>query len=361
MIRTSSLAPRAAAFAPAALLAAVSLLAACGAEPRGSPSPAPFADLQRHALHIGLEESGPASAALGHVIAARVTEGGEHVVVLDFVAPYVKVFDARGHLRTAFLQKGGGPAEARQPTTIAVEGDSLVLVGSGTREVSVFTLDGELRARARLPGVLPLAAASSCPGEWLLYGPRPEPRLGRGVVSWLHRVRFVAPDSVEVTSVLDDAIPPRIPAGIPYGLVADGEGALVRHTLGARPRLLRVPCAGGQPRVLHEGAPLAQAEPVRAGEGMMRTSVVPGMRAPGGVAAVEEGVVYGENVFLGRGQSRLDLTLLEGGRERTLSVAGSYVLQDSRPGVGVLVSTSDPVPQVFLLKPGDFRAMFPAR
>ncbi|HEU0054764.1 MAG TPA: hypothetical protein VFQ39_16370, partial [Longimicrobium sp.] len=132
--------------------------------------------------------------------------------------------------------------------------------------------------------------------------------------------------------------------------------------LGTRPRLLRMECAGGEPRVLHEGAPTRAAGPDRGPQRTLRTSIQPGMRVPGGAAITSRGVVFGEKVLLGEGASRLDLTLLDGRAEpRYLSLAGDWVLQDSRPGVGVLVSTMDPVPQVFLVKENEFLEMFRGR
>jgi hypothetical protein len=338
----------------------VLLSASCGSEPKGVPAPDQFKDSNLHAVHVGLEDAARPEAALGRIVAARVTDGARHVVVLDFAAPFVKVFGHDGRFRTAFLRNGGGPGEARAPTALAVSGDSLVLVADPGRGVMVFDLQGRLRSQAPVPGILALSAAAPCPGEWLLYGPRAGGG-GVGAASWLHRVRFTGPNAVEVRSTLSDSVVGRLSAGLPYGLVAHGGGAVVRHTLGTRPRVLHLRCAGGEPRVLDQGEPRTAPPSSPAGNGSVRTSVPRGMRAPGGVAALDEGVIFAEKVHVGDGADRLDLTLLSGGSARKLSIAGDYVLLDSRPDVGVLVSTSDPVPQAFLVKPRDFVSMFPAR
>ncbi|HEX5727199.1 MAG TPA: hypothetical protein VFX98_17110 [Longimicrobiaceae bacterium] len=346
---------------PAALAAAALLLAACGAEPHGSPAPASLADPARHALHLGLDE-GPADATLGRVVSARLAEGGGHVVVLDFVPPFVKVFDGSGRFRTAFLGRGGGPGESRRPVAVAVAGDSAVLVADGPQHLSLFDLDGKLLAQAPVPGLLPMAAASPCPGEWLVYGPRRDERWRRGNATWLHRVRFTGPSTAEVESLVLDSVAAPLVGGPTYGIVPDAGGAVVQHTLGARPRLLRLDCAGGEPRVLHEGEPGPAMETPRQVGREARLERTPGTRSPGGVAVVPGGVVFGEKVYLGSGRrGRLDLTLLDGGAPRRLAIEGDYVLQDSRPGVGVLMSTGDPVPQVFLVSAEEFLAMFPAR
>lgn len=360
MTRTSTSAPPRAALAAALLLAGPLLLSACGAEPRGAPAPEPFQDPTRHALHVGLDESGGASSAIGRVVAARVTDGGKHVLVLDFVAPYVKVFGADGRFQTAFLAQGGGPGEARRPVALAVHGDSLAMVADASQSLSVFDLRGNLRGQARVPGLLPLAAAAACPGEWLVYGPRRERDTPPGQATWLHRVKIAADGSAQVRSLVLDSIFGRLSAGLPYGLVPDGDGAVVRHPLGPRPVVLRMDCAGGEPRVLHQGERV-EAPQQDGRQEVIRAALTPGMRVPGGVATVDGRVVVGEKVLLGKGVHRLDLTLLTGAEPRRLSMEGDYVLEDSRPGVGVLVSTSNPVPQVFLVKPAEFMALFPRR
>jgi hypothetical protein len=349
--------PRAARLGRTALLFWIAALSACGTEGRGGPAPAAFSDLQRHALHVGLDPDAPDEAALGRVVSARLTAGAKHVVVLDNVAPFVKVFDGAGRFKTAFMNTGRGPGEARRPSALAVSGDSLLLVAEGGQGISIFDMAGRLRSHALIPGMVTLAAVSSCAGEWLLYGPR-FAASGRGTPTWLHRVRMDADGTPRVQSILPDSFGGMVSLGLPYGLVADGNGAVVRHTLGANRVVMRVPCGGGAPTVLHTAEAQPDPRVNKAGTRGITTSVAPGMRAPGGIASLPGGIVFGEKVNVGQDEDRLDLTLVAGGGNRTMSVAGDYVLQDSRPESGVLLSTSDPVPQVFLLRPAEFMRMF---
>lgn len=339
------------------VFAAALAIAACGSEPHGSPAPRALADPAAHVAHIGLDEDAPAEATIGRVVAARLTDGGRHVVVLDFVAPFVKVFDGRGRFVSAFLRKGGGPGESRGPTALAAAGDSLVLVANAAEGVSVYTLAGEARARARIRGLVPLAATSWCGGEWLVYGPRVAPSGDVSRATWLHRLRPVTADSFEVTSVLADTVPERMANGLAYGLVSEGRTAVVRHALrgGGAPRVFRVSCDGGEPRLLHEGEPAPVEGPRERGDGKVTSTIRPGIKYPGGMAAVGGRVVVGEKVYVGEGHQRLDLTLVDGrGAASAGSIAGNFSLQDSRPDTGVLVSTSEPVPQVFLVRSPDF-------
>jgi hypothetical protein len=335
-------------------LFAVAVSTACGSEPRGAPVPRVLSDPSTHLVHIGLDESAPADATIGRVIAARMTEGGRHVVVLDFVAPFVKVFDREGRLHSAFLRRGRGPGESRGPVALAAAGDSLLLVANSSEGVSVFTLSGELKAHARIPGLVPLAATSWCGGEWLIYGPRISAGVGRA--AWLHRLRTVSADSIEVVSMLTDTVPTVLPSGLVYGLVRDGDAAVLRHVGGGRSRVFRAGCGGGEPRLVHEGEPSAATDgPKDLGGGKVSTTIRVGMRFPGGVAAVGDRVVIGEKVHMGQGRQRLDLVVIDGsGAAPAGSIAGNFALRDSKPGVGVLVSSNDPVPQLFIVRSADF-------
>lgn len=345
----------------AASAAALAIVAACGNEPRGpAVVPSLLSDPDRHAVHVGLADPSSPEGALGQVTAARVTEGGR-VVVLDFVPPFVKVFERDGRLRAAFLRAGDGPGEARRPAAVAVSGDSLLLVADGGRGVSLFTLDGALRGHANVPGLMALSAAQPCPGEWLVYGPRVLGNDARSHdVRWLHRVRFTGASEAQVTSLFSGPLPATISGGLSYGMVAGEGGALVRHTMTGRPQLLRWDCGSGSARIVHTGETFARGEATPAEGGRRRTALVPGTRAPAGIAILPGGgVVLGELEYLGSHRDRTELALLDGGRERKVSFTGAWVIRDSRPGTGVLVSTNDPVPQVFLVRENDFLEMFP--
>lgn len=311
----------------------------------------------RHALQIGLDESVPRDGTLGRIVAARLTDGGAHVVVLDFVAPYVKVFDSRGHFVRAFVQPGSGPREARLPTALGTSGDSLILLTDATGRISLFGLSGELRAQLPDPGFAMLSAVGVCGADWMIYGPR---FTGGGRPTWLHRVRIGADGITAATHSLADSLAsPIIPNGVAYGLVNGPEGAVLWHTLGAERTLLEWRCGATAPRPTYR---------VHAGDAVRATrkptgvtlSLRPGSRTLGGIALIGDAVLIGEHV-IGRGAegSHTEFSLIRAGRVvGRARVPGSYVIRDSRPGVGVLFSTGDPVPQVFLVREADVLGMF---
>jgi hypothetical protein len=78
------------------------------------------------------------------------------------------------------------------------------------------------------------------------------------------------------------------------------------------------------------------------------------------MAGVAGGVVIAEHVAARAPDAgTTEFTLLrDDGTRRVVSIPGDYAIRDSRPGVGVLVSTTNPVPQLFLVSETDLLALF---
>jgi hypothetical protein len=329
--------------------------AACGDAPAARASfPAEHA---QGGVRVGAVESADADATIGTVLAARFTESGEHVVVLDFAPPYVKVFRRDGTLERAFLAKGGGPLEMRHPAALAVAGDSLVLVADGPR-VAVFGMDGQLRAEGRSPFPI-LAVAAGCGGEWIAYGPV----FGRGErTPWLHRIHMGA-DSMGATE-LDFHEPlgaETIGSGLAYGMARSGDTLRVWHVLGASPAVLGWRCGQDRPDAWAV-RPLTRRGATEEKGKAVRMVIEPGSRSLSGMAAVPGGVVLAAHVVPARGDSATtELTLVTAKGERTVTVPGDYTLRDSHPRMGVLVSTTDPAPRLFTVSADDLRRLFPER
>lgn len=314
-------------------------------------------DPARHPIHVGAESQESRDAAIGTVVAARVTESGEHVVVLDFAPPFVKVFRRDGTLRAAFGRRGGGAGELKGATALAVAGDSLVLVADGSQRLATFDLDGNLRSTALSPGVRVLAATSTCGEDWVVYGPRMKESYGRG--SWLHRLRFAAPDSVVVTHAYSDSLAsPLIPSQVAFGLVSDASSAVAWHALGENGQLLRWDCDEAAPVLAHQGKRAVHPTVAQAEGGGIQVRGRPDGRFLAGIVRVGAGTVVGEGILSDGASPATELTYLRGDTTRSVTLPGALVLRDSRPGVGVLLSTSDPVPQVFLVPEPDILRLF---
>lgn len=306
------------------------------------------------AIGLGVEEGRP-DAAIATVMAARLSESGSHVVVLDVVPPFVKVFDRSGGLRAAFLGRGGGPEEARSPTALATAGDSLILVGDG-RRLAVFGFDGRLRGQLSGLPFFPIAATEGCDGDWLLYGPRRETGSRARSGEWVHRVRLG--DRPEIRSALPDSIPAGgVPFGLAFGLVRHPGGARLRHELGAAPVAVEWECGADRPIAtpLSAGDAVAGSPPAAGGGRAAATgTIAAGDEAQAGIAVLPEGPVHASLVAAGEGgETRTRLRGRRAGGRWTATLPGLYQLRDSRPGVGVLVEVQDPVPHLFVLRESD--------
>jgi hypothetical protein len=288
---------------------------------------------------------------IAFVVAARMTDGARHVVVLDMSPPYVKVFGHDGRLQTAFLRKGGGPGELQAPAALATSGDTAILVVDAKGGLSVFDLAGRLKQHTRPLGIVPLAAAAGCDGGWVLYGPA----TGGGTPAWLHDVRL-AGGGASVRSVLSDTLPAQgIGIGLAYGLVGGGRSLVLRHDAGGAVYTRR--CGAAAPSRVFGTREPRPAREIRQGEGRQVTRVESGTRALAGMAEVAGGVVLAD-VFGGGGT---ELVLHRpGGSTVSRRIAGDWFLRDSGPG-GILVSTDDPEPRLYVLRPSAFDRLFARR
>lgn len=344
--------PRSKIFAAAALI-----LGACG-DGVGADARVAFpAEQTEGGVRVGSVESADPDATIGMVLAARFTESGEHVVVLDFAPPYVKVFRRDGTLERAFLTAGGGPREMDRPSALAVAGDSLVLVAGGGRRVAVFGMDGELRAGGRTDFPV-LTAVAGCDGEWIAYGPGSGAGAAR---SWLHRFRVGAEgmrtEDLEFREALGAET---VGSGLAYGIVRADDTVRVWHVLGTAPAVLGWRCGQDRPDAWAVRPLDQRGESPRQRGKAVRMTIEPGSRSLSGMAAVPGGVVLAAHVFPGPGDSATtELTLVTARGERTVSVAGDYTLRHSHPRHGVLVSTMDPAPRLFTISLDDLRRLFP--
>jgi hypothetical protein len=327
------------------------------------PAASLFQDSERHLFSAGLAEDTPRDGVLAVVTAARITPDARHVVVLDAVPPFVKVFDGEGKLYSAFLRKGGGPGEATFPTALATLGDSLILIADVSQRLSVYDLRGKLVSAISGAGILPLAAVGGCDDQWLVYGPRTQAAAPyrRGEASWLHRIPQGATRADQVSSFFQDSMPPgRIGLGLPYGLVVDGTTAVLRHEHGDVPSLVSWSCGESEPRVRPlPGAIRRSVDEANGSErGTKTIHIRPGNRSQAGVAAVEAGVVVSDFVAVGNGADYTELRLVGTEGVRAVRIPGVYVLRDSRAGVGVLVGAVEPVPHLFMVREADLMALF---
>lgn len=345
---------------PAVLLAMLAM--ACGPEiPAADPdATALFRASGRHLLNAGAAPDSADRVVIGVLLAARFVGDGRSVAVLDAVAPHVKVYGADGRLRAAFLERGGGPRESRFPSALAALGDSALMVSDVSGRVAVFRLDGKLLWETRVSSLAVLAAVDACGDGWVFYGPRAHPS---GRVGWLHHVTMAGDDSAAVVEVYADSLrTPLLPVGIPYGVVSAGDRVVARHGFGAHSRLVRWACGAGASRsaALSGVATVPDRAPEAVGKGISAFVSRSDEPVVGGLAETAAGLLAGDVRWAGERDAFTELTLL-GGTPTRVVVAGIYHLRDSRPGAGILVSTNEPTPHVFVLPESEVLSLFRPR
>ncbi|MEK7667102.1 MAG: hypothetical protein AAB409_00450 [Gemmatimonadota bacterium] len=285
---------------------------------------------------------------------ARLGPDSQSVLVLDVSPPLVRVYHG-GTLEHAFLKRGGGPGESGIPAALAVSRDSQVLVADVAGRISFFSLRGEhLGSVNDLP--FRTLAAAQCGPDWVLYGPSMD--AGRRV-GWLHLLQVTRTQrglsGRTRTLFSDSGMPESIPIGKPVGLVADDAGALaLRHDLTREPVIVVVSCRPGEPVAARVARRLEGAPPAPSTRVLDRAvAVVTGNagRASAGVANLRSGLLLADMEFriTGRFEGFTRFTLISPRRTVRVSVPGVYMIRDSRPGLGVLFSSSDPVPHVFVV------------
>ena len=134
---------------------------------RGAEHPTPSLDerglLTLDSLGVlatyGMNESEGRDAILQRPLDAAFL--GEHVLVLDASAPWVRRFELDGRFDSALVRSGEGPGEATQPHTLAATQDGFLL--SHSRGIERFGASGDLIASMRDPW-LRGAGAVECDG-----------------------------------------------------------------------------------------------------------------------------------------------------------------------------------------------------
>lgn len=320
----------------------------CGPEKPEQSRTITIPDLRGIATAITtVSDSAAAVSQLGMVASARFV--GTHLVALDIMPPFVKVYDSAGRFVHAFGEKGDGPREIGNPIAIAAVGDSALMTADFDGRLITWGLDGTVLAEHHLEGFRPMTMVS-CGSTLLLYGPG---EIAGGRTTWL---RTFEGGVLSNSGLLADSVVRGQPLGYggrPYGLIADDDEFALRHEFGPTPRLLTGKCS--DPGTLHPVADLLPIPPRATPQGGAVQAGPPDRPAAVGLGRVDGFLVLG-NYFRSGAPTLADTTIIEViGDERrdTVLIPGRVILQDSRRGYGLLLSTSDPEPALIVVREAD--------
>lgn len=327
------------------MLAVTAVCVGCDRGGGERPEPIVLRDLRAVSFAVTTSVGSADNASqLGMVASARLV--GTHLVALDIMPPFVKVYDSAGVFVRAFGEKGGGPGEIDNPVAIAAVGDSAIITADFDGRLITWALDGSVLAQSRPDGFRPMTMVS-CGGFLLLYGPG---QITAGRTTWLRKMEG---GEVFDAAMLVDSVVVGQPLGYggrPYGLITLDDGFALRHEFGPTPKLLTGSCANsGNLRPVMELRPI-EPRPLPRGGAVQAGS--PDLPVAVGLARIGETFLLGD--YYRSGASRYaDTTVIVAVSDRTrdtILVPGRVVLQDSHPAYGVLFSTTDPEPALFLVR-----------
>ncbi len=300
-----------------------------------SSATADLEDLFSKSLHIGLEIQASSEAeAFANIVDAQLSPDGRFIVALDIVPPYVRVFDSTGVLQTAFVPGGEGPGEARDPVSLTVSNEQVLLVQPG--RISWFDYSGELLAERSDLRFWPHSAARGCAGEFLLFGPGPT---STGEIVSLRSIR--GPNDAP-RAIIHDTSTPELYTRRARPLAGTGELVVLHHDGRYPPETITLSCPDYL-TVRVDTFPELAREQVRTSRSGSTSTARPPSSIFTGVAVVDQTPIL--SVALS-GQSRT--RLLRVGDDGTVAhyADRSLRLLDALRGHTVLLARSEPVPHL---------------
>jgi hypothetical protein len=304
----------------------------CACTARREPSRAAWIPTQTR-LEIGLHDVVPLEAEIGVVRSGRITSDGG-VILVDYLEPFVRVFDRNGQYLMGFGRNGHRIGEYEDLTVAAASDSFLLTADKALRKIEVRRRDGSfVQSLDRIP-LVPLSGVALGPRTWLLYGPSSE---GVGNHDWLHCLKLVDGHAewfsgYSVTQK-NEAVLSQAPTVTAVGGIAVIALRLERDSL-----LLEAQCDAQAVRVVKR-EPLTAVVLNDSGKGNAEAAQILGL------AAVSDGVVFSvlQNRQIGLRVHRSHVTSIGN------TLTQDLIVLDGQPTRGILILQSDPVPHVFVL------------
>jgi hypothetical protein len=335
----------------------VLVLVGCG----DASGPAPVVDLMAGlpdstaVLRVGVNDDSP--GMLARPRAGAITPAGQ-VIVLDDVAPFIRIFTASGALQRTFAEEGDGPGEVRMPYDVAARDDRILLLAG---RITEFDTAGAVTASAPRGDLVPINVAAGCAADWIVYGVR---RNGDGTgfgSEWLHTIRVDTSGTITSRSHLATVSDPaRVGMGKPTVLGRSGGHFVLFHEHGQPAGYYRWTC-GREPEpwpgALRALPAIEEATATRADA----TTTVFSSRLtdpqPAGLLAIGDALIQFLSVarFSAPGAApdvSTTLRLISSGGGFELELPGRYRPLKTGPDGQALIAVDEPYPQVLVI-PGE--------
>jgi hypothetical protein len=291
------------------------------------------------------------------IVDASLSRSGRFVVVLDEAPPFVHVFDRQDGAAWTFGVTGEGPGELRDPYSLEVLADTVLLVLNGNG-IDWFKLDGTWKQRNRLGelGLLASAITTGCSDRVFVYG-RSEGGTSSDTVSWLHELRLDStPPNTTALKVWGSVSPVRF--GSIEGLDATNEAVLLWHRSDWSQTGWWLPCSSLQPiRLTSRSATLTVSEEqvIDSERTAVKMSISYSDTLAGG-AAISGRTSVVSLKWWRKGQEHTTLEFHSAETCSALNLLGHWALYDATPTEMVLGYT-DLVPETWIVSSGTLAAL----
>jgi len=279
---------------------------------------------------------------IGVIRGARVSPNGHAVAVLDDVSPSVKVFDAGGSL-TAAIHAPGDTADDYALPVVAIADDRVLILAPDSSSGGLFDLRGRRAGSLRDLDFTPLAATALSDSTWIVYGPSMEPHADGA--TWLHCLYVRGDTSFMWLSLLRDSlVTPLDSVDVPF-LSVSNQVVYFSHRTAAGFAPYAAQCGSGEEqrsaRVwrLDEDAFALERGDAPLDLGLTKATLEPPRR----ISSFAR--FFGAHAAPGQRLRWTD----DRRHSEVLNVPGQFAIMDVRVGTGVLIATSEPVPEAFLV------------
>lgn len=299
------------------------------------------------------EEYGDPGEWFSFIVAATLS--GNRVIVADMAPPFVRVWHSTGRLEALMAEKGQGPHEVSGVHGVAATGNTVGVSSQG--RLITWSRDGAPIANHFVGPSRSVAVTNGCGGHWYIYGPH----LSQHAVGstepygWLHLVRL-DPQGANMSTLAYDTV----------AIARRGFGKLVlaatdRHLAwfheNADPPAMTLYDCGSEGRLVARWSKpyseLTQLGDVfgtggdRGGPYQVRSETA----VHGGLAVAGHHVLIAQFAF---DDERAHTTFLhlvsrDGEPVAQVAVPGRFRLFDADEEAGILMGTSEPFPQLFIV------------
>lgn len=303
------------------------------------------------------EEYGDPGEWFTFIVSATISD--DRIIVADMSPPFLRVWDSAGRLEALMAEEGQGPHEVSLVHGVAATGDTIGISHQG--RLMTWTRDGAPISNHVIGPARSVAVTTGCGGHWYVYGPHLSQQALESTepYGWLHLIRMDRQEGSMRTLAYDTVAVARRGFG-KLTLAATERHLAWFHENGDPPTLTFFDCGSEGRLVARWRKPYSELTQLGDVSGTGRDEdnryeIHSNTAVHGGLAVVGPYVLIAQFAF---DDNRLHTTFFHlvsevGERVATVAVPGRFRLFDADEEVGILMGTSEPFPQLFIIPTAD--------